>query len=92
MFGLWVANIRTSFLGQPTKPLLLICPHCIVTAILGGEDQEGNGDGEDPASMLSVKEERDLHTLLDMFAMGVGDVDQFQTRLQDELAALEVPV
>lgn len=40
--------------------------------------------------MLSVKEERDLHTLLDMFAMGVGDVDQFQTRLQDELAALEV--
>ena len=42
--------------------------------------------------MLSVKEERDLHTLLDMFAMGVGDVDQFQTRLQDELAALEVDV
>lgn len=40
--------------------------------------------------MLSVKEEGDLHTLLDMFAMGVGDVDQFQTRLQDELAALEV--
>ena len=40
--------------------------------------------------MLSVKEERDLHTLLEMFAMGVGDVDQFQARLQDELAALEV--
>lgn len=40
--------------------------------------------------MLSVKEERDLHTLLEMFAMGVGDVDHFQARLQDELAALEV--
>ena len=64
--------------------------HCVNAAILGGEDQGGNSEGEDPASMLSVKEERDLHTLLDMFAMGVGDVDQFQTRLQDELAALEV--
>ena len=40
--------------------------------------------------MLSVKEERDLHTLLEMFAVGVGDVDHFQARLQDELAALEV--
>ena len=43
------------------------------------------------ANMVSAKEEHDLQTLLEMFAMGVGDVEHFQLRLQDELAALEVP-
>lgn len=62
----------------------------MTAALLGGDDADDHGKAGDSASMLSVKEERDLHTLLDMFAMGVGDVDQFQARLQDELAALEV--
>ena len=57
---------------------------------MGGEDAGDHGEAGDPASVLLVKEERDLHTLLEMFAVGVGDVDHFQARLQDELAALEV--
>lgn len=40
---------------------------------------------------MSAKEERDLQALLDRFAMEVGDIEDFQQRLQDELAALEVP-
>jgi hypothetical protein len=40
--------------------------------------------------LVSAKEERDLAALLDLFALGVGDVDEFQERLQAELAALEV--
>lgn len=60
--------------------------------MLGGDDAGHHGEAGDPASMLTVKEEHDLHTLLEMFAMGVGDVDHFQARLQDELAALEVAV
>ena len=63
---------------------------CVFAAMLGGGNEGGEGDGEGQTSLVSAKEERDLHTLLEMFAMGVGDVDQFQTRLQDELAALEV--
>ncbi len=35
-------------------------------------------------------QERDLEELLDMFAMGIGDVEEFQARLQDEFSALEV--
>jgi len=59
-------------------------------ALLGGQDSLDGADRESPASLVSAKEERDLQTLLEMFAMGVGDVEQFQMRLQDELAALEV--
>ncbi len=59
-------------------------------ALLGGQDSLDGPDRESPASLVSAKEERDLQTLLEMFAMGVGDVEQFQMRLQDELAALEV--
>ena len=59
-------------------------------ALLGGQDSLDGPDRESPASLVSAKEERDLQTLLEMFAMGVGDVEQFQVRLQDELAALEV--
>ncbi len=40
--------------------------------------------------LVSAKEERDLAALLDLFALGVGDVEEFQDRLQAELAALEV--
>ncbi|KAL0020987.1 hypothetical protein WJX77_003610 [Trebouxia sp. C0004] len=58
-------------------------------ALLGGQDSLDGPDRESPASLVSAKEERDLQTLLEMFAMGVGDVEQFQMRLQDELAALE---
>ena len=39
---------------------------------------------------MSAKEERDLKLLLDRFAFEVGDIDEFQQRLQAELAALEV--
>ena len=43
-------------------------------------------------SLVSAKEERDLAALLDLFALGVGDVEEFQERLQAELAALEVSI
>ena len=59
-------------------------------ALLGGQDSLDGAERDGPASLVSAKEERDLQTLLEMFAMGVGDVEQFQSRLQDELAALEV--
>lgn len=59
--------------------------------MLGGakEDDAGEAD-EGSANLVSAKEEKELQALLDMFAMGVGDVDVFQERLQAELAALEV--
>ena len=41
------------------------------------------------ASLVTAKEERDLAALLELFALGVGDVEEFQDRLQAELAALE---
>ena len=39
---------------------------------------------------MSSKEEADLEELLDMFAMGIGDVHEFEERLQAEYTALEV--
>lgn len=60
-------------------------------ALLGGQESTLDGDADSMANMVSAKEEHDLQTLLEMFAMGVGDVEHFQLRLQDELAALEVP-
>ena len=65
-------------------------PQKPAAAMLREGNEAGEGEGDGATSMVSAKEERDLHTLLEMFAMGVGDVDQFQTRLKDELAALEV--
>ncbi len=68
-------------------------------ALLGAADGEkgqngrreggGEGGGGGIAALVSAKEERDLAALLELFALGVGDVDQFQERLQAELAALE---
>ena len=40
--------------------------------------------------LVSAKEARDLQALLDMFAMGYSDVEEFQQRLDSELGALEV--
>lgn len=59
-------------------------------ALLGSQDSGLDADQDPSGDMVSAKEERDLQTLLEMFAMGVGDVENFQLRLQDELAALEV--
>jgi len=56
----------------------------------GGREAGGEGGGAGIAALVSAKEERDLAALLELFALGVGDVDQFQERLQAELAALEV--
>jgi hypothetical protein len=39
--------------------------------------------------LISAKEESDLEELLDMFAMGLGDSDNFNERLQEEYNALE---
>lgn len=65
--------------------------------MLLGEGDEGEGEGDlgpskggPGGSLVSAKEERDLAALLDLFALGVGDVEEFQDRLQAELAALEV--
>ncbi|CAL8460642.1 g172 [Coccomyxa elongata] len=65
-------------------------------AVLLGDEEQVEGDGDFGASkagpggsMVSAKEERDLAALLDLFALGVGDVEEFQDRLQAELTALE---
>ncbi len=67
-------------------------------AVLLGDEGQGEEEGGFGASkagpggsLVSAKEERDLAALLDLFALGVGDVEEFQDRLQAELAALEVP-
>eukprot|EP00798_Chlamydomonas_sp_ICE-L_P020458 gene20458-27247_t len=39
--------------------------------------------------LVSAKEERDLEELLDMYTMGLGDVEEFEQRLQEEYKALE---
>ncbi|EFJ51143.1 hypothetical protein VOLCADRAFT_120498 [Volvox carteri f. nagariensis] len=49
----------------------------------------GGGGGGGARVLLSAKEERDLEELLDMFAMGVGDVAEFEERLAAEHEALE---
>ena len=67
-------------------------------ALLGSEesgegedmDEEGGAKAGPGGSLVSAKEERDLAALLDLFALGVGDTEEFQERLQAELAALEV--
>ncbi|EIE25400.1 hypothetical protein COCSUDRAFT_46702 [Coccomyxa subellipsoidea C-169] len=65
-------------------------------AVLLGDEEQGEEEGGFGASkagpggsLVSAKEERDLAALLDLFALGVGDVEEFQDRLQAELAALE---
>ena len=58
----------------------------------GGEDEkEADPDEEgSKVSLVSVKEERDLQTLLDKFTIEVHDLADFQQRLQHELTSLEV--
>eukprot|EP00891_Asterochloris_glomerata_P003138 jgi/Astpho2/3138/Aster-03421 len=58
-------------------------------ALLGHEADAGGAGSAGGSSLVSAKEEKDLQTLLEMFALGVGDVEEFQERLQAELAALE---
>ena len=55
-----------------------------------GKDAQDPEEERGRLSLVSAKEERDLQALLDRFAFEVGDIEQFQQRLQDELAALEV--
>lgn len=46
--------------------------------------------GSSPSALVSPKEERDLSALLEVFAMGLRDVENFEQRLQAEHGALEV--
>ena len=45
---------------------------------------------EGTVEATSAREEKEMQALLEMFAMGVGAVDEFQAKLQEELSALEV--
>ena len=56
----------------------------------GGAGGEVRSNAEAASVLVSVKEEKDLEELLDMFAMGVGDTHTFQECLLDEFHALEV--
>ncbi|KAK9820749.1 hypothetical protein WJX74_010160 [Apatococcus lobatus] len=44
---------------------------------------------EGTVEATSAREEKEMQALLEMFAMGVGAVDEFQAKLQEELSALE---
>ena len=90
MLGLDAAVLDTWAAQQQGKGSALEGLGAFGASLLTGQASLNGTDQEGPASMVSAKEERDLQTLLEMFAMGVGDVEQFQSRLQDELAALEV--
>ncbi len=92
MSGFDIAVLDTWAAQQQGKDSPLEGIGAFGAALLGGQDSLDGTDREGPASLVSAKEERDLQTLLEMFAMGVGDVEQFQSRLQDELAALEVRI
>ncbi|GMH40758.1 hypothetical protein BSKO_08662 [Bryopsis sp. KO-2023] len=52
-------------------------------------ESEGRSPGSSPAALVSPKEERDLGALLEVFALGLGDVEDFEQRLNAEHAALE---
>ena len=47
-------------------------------------------ENEGTVEATSAREEKEMQALLEMFAMGVGAVDEFQAKLQEELSALEV--
>ena len=47
-------------------------------------------ESEGTVEATSAREEKEMQALLEMFAMGVGAVDEFQAKLQEELSALEV--
>ena len=88
--GIDVALLETWAAQQQGKGSPLDGIGAFGAALLGGQDDALDADKDSSANMVSAKEERDLQTLLEMFAMGAGDVQHFQLRLQDELAALEV--
>lgn len=88
--GIDVALLETWAAQQQGKGHPLDSAGAFGAALLGGQDSGFDADPDHAGNMVSAKEERDLQMLLEMFAMGVGDVEQFQLRLQDELAALEV--
>ncbi|MEW5297943.1 MAG: hypothetical protein WDW36_001118 [Sanguina aurantia] len=63
----------------------------------GGEgdaaaSDDGGGGGGGGAVLMSAKEGRDMEELLELFAMGIGDVAGFEGRLQAEYELLEVCV
>ncbi|CAL5219240.1 g1034 [Coccomyxa viridis] len=93
--GVDVKELERWGLSQAGNDLSLEGVGAFGAALLGDEEpaeveaafesaREGGG-----GSLVSAKEERDLAALLDLFALGVGDVEEFQERLQAELAALE---
>ena len=92
VLGMDIAVLDTWAAQQQGKGSALEGLGAFGAALLTEQDSLNGADQEGPASLVSAKEERDLQTLLEMFAMGVGDVEQFQSRLQDELAALEVSI
>ena len=47
-------------------------------------------ESEGTVEASTAREEKEMQALLEMFAMGVGAVDEFQAKLQEELSALEV--
>ncbi|GIL48476.1 hypothetical protein Vafri_4992 [Volvox africanus] len=90
--GVDVGDLDTWWLGHQVAVLPVLGAFAREVLLPGGgSDGDGEGRGGDGGSrvLLSAKEERDLEELLDMFAMGVGDVAEFEARLAAEHEALE---
>ncbi|PNW78567.1 hypothetical protein CHLRE_09g392000v5 [Chlamydomonas reinhardtii] len=91
--GADAGEVQGWWLGQAAAVLPLLGPFAAEVLLPGGEGGGGEGSGGPGGGgsrvLLSAKEERDLEELLDMFAMGVGDVAEFEARLAAEHEALE---
>ncbi|KAG2454086.1 hypothetical protein HYH02_001126 [Chlamydomonas schloesseri] len=93
--GADAGEVQSWWLGQAAAVLPVLGPFAAEVLMPGGEGEGAAGAGAGGAGgggsrvLLSAKEERDLEELLDMFAMGVGDVAEFEARLAAEHEALE---
>ncbi|GLI69334.1 hypothetical protein VaNZ11_013920, partial [Volvox africanus] len=90
--GVDVGELDTWWLGHQGAVLPVLGAFAREVLLPGGGsdgDGEDRGGGGGSRVLLSAKEERDLEELLDMFAMGVGDVAEFEARLAAEHEALE---
>ncbi|PNH11938.1 Exocyst complex component SEC3A [Tetrabaena socialis] len=93
LVGAEAAEVQAWWAGHQAAVLPLLGGFAAEVLLPGGGGGAGagseGGGGGGPRVLLSAKEERDLEELLDMFALGVGDVAEFEARLAQEHEALE---
>ncbi|KXZ48521.1 hypothetical protein GPECTOR_27g692 [Gonium pectorale] len=89
--GLDAGEVHAWWLGQQGAVLPALGAFAAAVLLPGGgeEEEAAGGGGGGPRVLLSGKEESQLEELLGLFALGVGDGEEFRARLQEEHEALE---